>query len=1828
MYRDQQRQNRRNTVAAFSCTSGVELTPLQSPPGRPAVDCDPTPAVPEPFTPVVPPVCPPPLPVPLNLPPGLIVSSDPTTAYCPSTAGYSVTGTTASSVTAGEQQQIVIFTAIADITDNQLNYLFEVVPTSSTAIINASLSGATNSVISLTHLNYAQAEELIITIQDAKFTVNTLAVEQARNLLICQVESNLQVASCPTSAYFGPSAAVPSNLPYVPSATSTTGAVLVTFALLPSTGGQTAFTLLNIPSLTAAAAQANSIALAQAQNSLRCVFGNAATAAACCASEAPNNNLGFTYCVPATGPTIEGSATAVGYFSVSSNTVFSSVSLAEANSVARELSRNSLNCYFPSTGITATCVSLGKTAPFAPASTTSTYLPPGAVILYDLDSSVTAANEQALIIAEASLNCFWSNSATTAYCPAAPGFTAINNQYYILDASDTLSINYSSSIPADTVISYASQADANSQAFQLASANVSCIYCSDAVPSTCSGGINATVGATADLVCNVLAEVAQNTAISISNILVSTSNGGANCCYGNEGVTNTNKCTTGAYFDTNASNSFTSADVFYLPPNVITICASEPAPPTPQLLFSYTNLVASNNITVGCCSDITTCSGTGYVASLPTLWARQTNLFSGIVAGSTFYTSANGSSAFAFPATATYVFSRNTRAYRSITGGTGYTVGFTPCNPCTGGLPGYSFKGSFGINYTSEDAINKDIFCDGPTAQALTLYTAAANPFSATAAVYPIDWFSDACGLTAFAPVTSPGLDNNYFAGYISGATGYRIVFNEVGSNFTFAPTTYNLNSCPVARFPYSVYITPTKCSTASGATTLYGTSSAPQLFTSSTAPTKFYTEFFNDASVYSYPSGTGYINYAHNTSLYYRSINGSTAAPPVECPPLVALYPVTVQWSATTSIPEAQDICNFPNYYSSQTGPFNENITSLWCTVEDPFVNSATAIFYTSTVSLPENVFLPLGSSSSTYYLSQFTPGDTFRNKFRRYSTSNNVSTLRNFIGEFSSSPFVTATLWAHSATSNNMNVLQPNVPNTKFTVYGGNTCAPPPTYSDIKRPIPDDIFTYAPTFKTLPIVPVTQDIYSTSLLFDGVGYKLSATAQGSSGSNTITLNDLSKVGAGFTGAIVRCPDVTRIGNYQIPILGTALPTYISSIDKVSGIITLGGYYNKVNTTFAAEPLYVTGFKIEAGSWSSTQFTCYGEHCNKLEIGHSLFSYYVGATSTTASIGYVTNITGNTVYYTGAPSANNFAAFDIGTGASHGSGHVYIQGRQFSRFWKDTNKVLELDYNLEDNTSNFIWSQYYGGISNTVVKYAVARNLTLGGNTFIVAGASYVSATPPPRPFSNQGALSWDSENDYYTTLTTWACDGSITQSLDILGYETHGYINSCCQIVAWDNGLIPAYISACDFYNTYGNDPITGFDGYLSYIYSRDQWYVAQSVTPANGTYVVEGQGGTINVFARIFINAGGFKTSVYACNSNAYLPPLPGSNGAMMRDLLGYWDLADPENPIYPTDCNVPGGGCTPVDNPEYWANSPNAGLSYGYIFREYVPLADSCNPDNFTPIEYSVTSGNRYSIWPDIISGYNNVNQPTPPPMTFDLTVTPSCGSGTSGSFSGFSVSSEVLEDTQAISNTDVIEFTPADVISPSAYYAPSSFNFAAMPSVGGTADDLKAEATQIAQNIVNSFVRCYYLSGTALGKTCAGDQILVQRGFANAAEVVSNLSLADANTRALTIADSRTVCLNSDEVGGPGCDQTRINSASATARSGNDTIFTVNLSFPLGATACTFNTQMTASTTLTMTNFTTKSIEVCSPTGGRETLNVVSLDGDFSGISVKLPIKYS
>lgn len=1841
MDREQQRQNRRDLTSAFSCTADAELVPLQNPSPRPTAACDTPNPTPTPLPDVTLVPCPPADPIPLNLPEGLIVASDPVTAFCPSTAGFSVTGTTAISLTAGAQNQVILFTALDEITENQLNYLYLVVPGSSAAIISASLSGATSSVIDLTHLNYAQAEQLIIGVQDAKFTVNLLATDQARNLLVCQAENDGQFASCPTSAYFGSSAGVPTGLAYSPTAIAATGSVLVQFNLLSTTGDQSVFDVLNIPGLTAAAAQANALALAQAESALRCVFGNSATSAACCTSQAPDNNLGYTVaCVPATGPSITGIAPAVGYFTVAENTVFSAVSKDEADSVARELSRDSLNCYFPSDEITATCAGtgptgLGKTGPFAPASTTAVTLPAGSIILSDLDSSVTAANDQAILIATASLNCFWSNGTATVFCPPSGTFTAINNIQYNLAASPTASLNYSSTVLANTVISYTSQADANEQAQQLAATNLSCIYCNNAVAPTCSGGVNETVGSSADLICNILGDIAQNTAISLGNILKSAADGGLNCCYGNDPVENTIECGTGAYFNSSPSASFTSVDSFFLPANVITICESTTAPPPPPLLFPYTNLFEASNINFGCCEDIYVCSGaTGSATALPTLWATQTNLFDVYSAGATFYLDDEGTQGATFSPESLYIVSRSgsPRYYRGIVGSSGYTEGLTACLACSD-LYSYSVRGAYVGDYpgASSAIALTDIFCAGYTATTQTLYTDSLNPF-----ISPVtsSWYADACGGTGFTPVGVTAAGSDYIIGYIVGTTGYYSVFSSSGGNTATALGEYSLSSCPSSLYPYSIYISSTGCPGEPGSTTLY--TSVTGAFTANGSQIiNFYSELFNDSSIYSYPSGTGYLNYiAEDLSEHYRPIEGTTAYASSECVPL---YRTTVQFSTVS----AEEVCNYPNFYSpTADGYFNENIRTLWCDIADPFVSSATAKFYSVRIIDDAYVFLP-GGSGSTTYLSQFIAGATARTNFRSYTDIDYDSTLNSYTGTVDLSPFIQSAsgasgvdaIWVRSNSGGNPCDLTPSA-SGKFLLSQGATCQSNPIYSDIKFALSSSS-ALAVTQKYLPVAPNDVQIYDTinqRLLYDGLGYKLASGFTGAVASSVIKVTDFSRIGSAFVGAVVRSASSNYIGS-TAAAAKNVIPPYISAVDYATGEITLGGYYNVVNSTIpAATSLYVTGFVVSATGWTSTYFSCTGDHCDKLKVGHSIYSYFVGAEGVTSSAGYINRIDGATCYYTGAPGFNNFQDNNIGLTATHGSNRLYVLGNQLARFWGDTGQNTPINKDLNNsNTSSFIYK-------DETIGYAGVKNLTLGntaGSTadFTVAGSYYQNCGVAgyAMPYSTTGAVYFSTTaQQYFQDITTYQCDGAISIEAVLLNSFETLIVDSCCSLVNPDD--LSGTASACDFYQTYPSNTAVS-DVYplidVVSVPGGATQYWSQSVAPSriqfgqSGTYdsVVIQESGT-GPFKRALISDGEV-IYYWPCNANDV-----GTTATSFRVYLGYYDPDSLPYPTYPYD------GFTELNDPSWWSGTGknNASGTAGYVFKEFDPdiaASTGCNCGNFVFINHGNTSGIKYSIWDSIDAGYTALPNPVPVEAhSYSLFTFNQCATACQEVVYDFcTVPFPDISGTGACPDAAPAGFVALDsYVQPSLFNAsdfnpPSLFDFESMPSVGGTAEDLKAEATEVAQNLVNSFVRCYYFNTFQTGNTCSNPtDITAQIGYAEAAEVVSNDSLAEANRLAKLLANSRTICLSQDVVGA-GCENTEIGNASSSNNLGS-----LNLSF--SKAGCNFTPNLTFSSNIVFANATIRKITICSPTGASLDVYVPSIpaypDGGTFGMAVANP----
>jgi hypothetical protein len=1221
------------------------------------------------------------------------------------------------------------------------------------------------------------------------------------------------------------------------------------------------------------------------------------------------------------------------------------------------------------------------------------------------------------------------------------------------------------------------------------------------------------------------------------------------------------------------------------------------------------------------------------LTALPTLWSYYSNLFDVLSSGATFYTTSSGTTAFSFPGGYSYLVSREVtpRTYRAITGGTGYTLGLTACASC-GALNAYTFKGATAVDYASTAAAMQDMFCGGPTAQTITLFTNSLSPFSSS--VFPSYWYTDACGNTAFNPVTGTSSTGYYLAGYLDGSTGYLLTFSASGaSNAAYFDNVYNVTSCPLSRYAYSVYIGATACSTASGATTLYGSAAAPTLFSTSTSTASFYTTQFVDGSTYTYP-GSGYITYvAPDTSVYTRSIDSSgVAQAPINCN---SLFKVTIQWSNSS----ANDVCNFPNFYSASgdNGVFNTNIRTLWCDVENPFVDSVTARFYTQSASIPEFLFKP--GVSGPVYLSQFTPGDTFRTAYRQYSWSNTNSTLQSYTGTFKASPFMQSSsawstgqtaLWLHSATAYYMSNADPRVPRTKELLAPAPGCNQYSVYSDIKYVFTGSTALNA-TYKKLSQPPgIANDIYSSNLLFDGIGFELSSSVNGVTAANNITLNDLTKIGAGFTGAIISLPGINGLGTAPYPV-------YISAINTSSGSVSLGGYYNNVSAGFTNAPIYVTGFKIEAGNWTSSKFTCYGPHCDKLEVGHSLYSYKVGSTS---SIGFVTEIDGSTVSFAAAPGFNYFSANDSGTGASDGSGHVYIQGRQFARFWLDDDKNTPLVNSLGANDYNYVWKfdPYTAGYT---YQYTTAKNLVLGntaGSTaeFIVAGVNYASLSGVniPRPYAVYGSVYWDAGN-YMQDVYYYSCTGNYYSYTDIYSSYQESYINSCCDLLVPSDtgGYGDTPVSACDYYSVYGGAPpaepgsTNGLAGYVDCVYgSGAPWTGCKYFNSSSHTLLSDNEIVFFNNFPIKNKIVSGEIKSFYPCNAS-YSSWIPGSYSTWTRRYIGYYN-SDPMYPEYPVDYG-PGG--TTINSDIYFFNKVSGVTAYGYVFKDFDPVSSptgNCNCGNFLFNDYGLTSGYRYSIWSSTAAAWTATQAYYSNPTNFFQSAdTPysTLNECTTGCNSAYTCTSVYDCDEGAVGGFSVAERAKDSqniAFDPLSYDVFTPFNFGDMPSVGGTAEDLKAQATQIAQNIVNSFVRCFYFNDYQTGATCADPTYyLVQQGYANAGEIVSNISKADANLRAKQLADSRTVCLSPSIIGGAGCAGTIINAASGTAAN----IVSASISFP--KSDCTFSPVLTLTSSLTMEPIEVVKMQICSSTGYSREVYIPTFDGDYSGEELHLPVKH-
>ena len=114
-----------------------------------------------------------------------------------------------------------------------------------------------------------------------------------------------------------------------------------------------------------------------------------------------------------------------------------------------------------------------------------------------------------------------------------------------------------------------------------------------------------------------------------------------------------------------------------------------------------------------------------------------------------------------------------------------------------------------------------------------------------------------------------------------------------------------------------------------------------------------------------------------------------------------------------------------------------------------------------------------------------------------------------------------------------------------------------------------------------------------------------------------------------------------------------------------------------------------------------------------------------------------------------------------------------------------------------------------------------------------------------------------------------------------------------------------------------------------------------------------------------------------------------------------------------------------------------------------------------------------------------------------------------------------------------------------VLDPAYFGDFSSFSFRDMVTADETptCNPKQYEANVIAQELVNSFVRCYYLNEAVLYDTCPGPSdvpaatVKLKDGYVAPGTFVSTVSQEDANAIADNIAKSLLTCVTPDQVGG-------------------------------------------------------------------------------------------
>jgi pyrimidine deaminase RibD-like protein len=377
------------------------------------------------------------------------------------------------------------------------------------------LEAAAVNISNLVIIPLETARLVVAALVDIKNRLNELAKQAGRSALDCYWVNEEVTVQCPPGALTTP---------------GVVGMPVTNPAVIPA-GTYRSYS---------SQADANSIAQVAANGLLVCIWGNVETTKTC-----QDLNPSFTEPVPVeNAPIGVMEKPRVGTVVIPANTIFSNISQEDANNQAADLALQRLECYYTNDVLTVTCADFGVIPSIG------NYLSsqPGSTIIVPAGSvmslvSTADANNLATAAANQLLQCVWTNTEQTVDCLSILPTRPPEGE----GPSETKSPVYSYTVPAGTVTSDVSQADADETARQLGRVQLDCVYCNKAIPATCvplpngDVSIDQTEAVAAGTFCARTFEEAQALAASIASIPINVkstpeSEQGLGCRYGNSEI--------------------------------------------------------------------------------------------------------------------------------------------------------------------------------------------------------------------------------------------------------------------------------------------------------------------------------------------------------------------------------------------------------------------------------------------------------------------------------------------------------------------------------------------------------------------------------------------------------------------------------------------------------------------------------------------------------------------------------------------------------------------------------------------------------------------------------------------------------------------------------------------------------------------------------------------------------------------------------------------------------------------------------------------------------------------------------------------------------------------------------------------------------------------------------------------------------------------------------------------------------------------------------------------------------------------------------------------